>query len=546
MNKRFQRILASTAIAVVAGAGFVAVAVTPAQAADQGALIITSPGFTNSGLNIQNLLLTTASPCPTGDSHISRVINATATNPADQAEADRWTNGTTGRNIYSRTTAGFNSPNISTSSSVLQSVANSQTPALQFVPGIYTIRLECRAGIALFGPTSDFFLGQIQFTSPTAWNVVVANVNTTTTLSASPPSPSNTGTPVTFTASVSGAPTGGTVQFSVNGAPAGAPAPVTGGVATLSTSFPTAGVRTIDAVYSGAAGFNGSTATQISYTTASVPAVATTSTLSVTPTTGGAFQSVTLTGGVTNNVTPAAIPTGSCSFKNGAAIIATVPVTATGACIFTSTSFGSGTYAFSFDFVPAGNFLASTSNTVSATYAGYTCIVGDQCVDPQTVVVTVPAGNISIDTPYTPGNPFNLGTLVLSASGTSYSVSAPFGSAATPIDGVTIVDTRAGALPFTAQIASTNFANGASTISNSLLGFTGVTPAYVAGNAINAGTNPVITTDRPAGQISTTGATFATGTGPGSVNVFGTLSLSNVPTSTPPGLYTATVTFTIS
>jgi len=69
--------------------------------------------------------------------------------------------------------------------------------------------------------------------------------------------------------------------------------------------------------------------------------------------------------------------------------------------------------------------------------------------------------------------------------------------------------------------------------------FTGVTPKYIAGNAIQSG---VVTNDITAFK---TKKAFATTTkGPGTVDITGTMTLT-APTSTKPGLYTATVTFTI-
>ncbi len=539
--KRFQRAIAAAAIAVVAGAGLAVVTSSSASAATLGGVTLSPASGTNGtlfSLNVAN------AACPAGTIYTQFSVNGSGlVNDATQPGGYGIGGGATPANGIGPITIGGNS------------IANIATVnAGSFVAsGTYIFSFDCFD--ASFNIT-DQYINTMTYTAGgagafTSAPAVVATA-TTTTLSASPASPQNAGTSVTFTATVAPAAAAGTVQFSVDGAPVGAPAAVSGGTATFTTSSLAAGARSIGAAFTGASGFSNSVAAPLPYTIVAVPAAATSSTLaSVTPNSGPAFQSVTLTGAVANTTTPANIPAGACAFKNGAAAIATVPVTATGSCAFTSTAFAAGTYAFSFDFVPTnpGVFLPSTSNSLPATYSAPTggCgAAGDVCTDPQTVVVTVPAGNISISTPYTPAAPFNLGTLVLAANGSSYSVSAPFGSAGVPADGVTIVDTRAGALPFTAQIASTNFTNGPASISNSLLGFTGVTPAYVAGNAINAGTNPLTVTNLPAGSISILPATFATGTGPGSVNVFGTLSLSNVPTSTTPGLYTATVTFTLA
>jgi Bacterial Ig-like domain (group 3)/Calx-beta domain len=84
-----------------------------------------------------------------------------------------------------------------------------------------------------------------------------ASVNPSSTNVTSSANPINFGQTVTFTATVSsasGTPTG-TVQFQDNGVNIGSPQPLTGGVATLSTSALTAGAHVIAAIYSGDANY---------------------------------------------------------------------------------------------------------------------------------------------------------------------------------------------------------------------------------------------------------------------------------------------------
>jgi hypothetical protein len=124
---------------------------------------------------------------------------------------------------------------------------------------------------------------------------------------------------------------------------------------------------------------------------------------------------------------------------------------------------------------------------------------------------------------------------------------------------VTITDTRAGDLPWTASVESSNFTDGATppdVINSQNLAFTSVAPVYITGNALQS---PDVTVY----QLPSTGAPYAptaTGTdglggeahefasataGEGSVNIVGVLTLT-APTSTPAGEYTATLTFTIT
>ena len=63
-----------------------------------------------------------------------------------------------------------------------------------------------------------------------------------------------------------------------------------------------------------------------------------------------------------------------------------------------------------------------------------------------------------------------------------------------PNNGVTITDTRAGDLPWTASATVTDFTDGSNDVINGQnLTFTDVTPVYIAGNALQTG--DVVTTD---------------------------------------------------
>ncbi len=125
-----------------------------------------------------------------------------------------------------------------------------------------------------------------------------APATTGTTLTA--PATATAGTPVNLTATVSPTPVGGTVQFKDGATNLGAPVAVTGGTATLSQTFATAGTRTVTAVYSGATGFSGSTSAAQTIDVEPAPIVAvptaTTVTLPATATTGSAVAlSATIT-----------------------------------------------------------------------------------------------------------------------------------------------------------------------------------------------------------------------------------------------------------
>ncbi|MGW4480965.1 Ig-like domain repeat protein [Rhodococcus triatomae] len=130
-----------------------------------------------------------------------------------------------------------------------------------------------------------------------------APASTGTTLTA--PATATVGTAVNLTATVDPAPGGGTVQFKDGDANIGAPVPVTGATATLNHTFASAGTRSVTAVFTGAAGFTGSTSAPqtVDVQPAAVVAVptATTVTLPATATTGSAA-------GLSATISP--VPTG--------------------------------------------------------------------------------------------------------------------------------------------------------------------------------------------------------------------------------------------
>jgi hypothetical protein len=99
-------------------------------------------------------------------------------------------------------------------------------------------------------------------TSPALNQLVNRSASRTVVTTSGTPVARNT--VVTFTATVSavapgtGTPTG-TVQFSIDGVAVGAPAALSGGLATYSTSTLTVGRHRVSAAYVGDAGFNAST-----------------------------------------------------------------------------------------------------------------------------------------------------------------------------------------------------------------------------------------------------------------------------------------------
>jgi hypothetical protein len=175
--------------------------------------------------------------------------------------------------------------------------------------------------------------------------------------------------------------------------------------------------------------------------------------------------------------------------------------------------------------------------------------------DPQSVQVTVGGGSLAISTPYTPDHPFDLGTLQLDSAGNVLAASAAFGTLAHPEDGITVVDTRPGVQGWAVSASATDFTdNSGHSISAEDLGMIDLTPVFLPGNALQSG---IVVSNQPAAQPpvgpgdpgtlglkGTSHVLALTDHGIGTVRLIGTMTLS-APTSTQPGTYAATVTFTI-
>ena len=203
------------------------------------------------------------------------------------------------------------------------------------------------------------------------------SVPTSTSLTASPASPQPFGTSVTFTATVAvttggAAVTSGTVAFITAGTCAAPTVTLGSGVAlnaagqaTLSTSALSVGNHTVTACYSGAAGFDASNG-GMSY---AVTLIATTTTLSISPSTQQYSDSVT----VSASVLPAAA-TGSVQFQRSVhggafADIGSAVSVVSGAASMKYQSVDSAGSAVQFKavFSGTGNYAGSTADAKALT-----------------------------------------------------------------------------------------------------------------------------------------------------------------------------------
>jgi hypothetical protein len=359
----------------------------------------------------------------------------------------------------------------------------------------------------------------------------------------------------------------GNVQF-MNGTTAiGSPVAVNAsGVATLPQAAVPAGTYPYNAVFTPTAPtvWITSTSAPVAFVVKALlptPAVALTAT-SVAPNLG---SPVTFTA----NVAPIAtvnVP-GTVQFFDGTTSLAPAAAAdATGMATLTTSALTLGAHSVTATFVPTdlttynGNTSPALAVNVVAVAPPSCSLPGSSCTDAQNFQATVPAGSIVISTPYHAGNPFNIGTMVLNAAGNQYTTSNLFGNAANPTNGVTITDTRAGGLGWTASLQSGAFANttGATGVINAgNLGFTGVAPQYINGNALNVAPGNVVSVfDNVAPTLALAPLAAASGlanpqkfasalVGAGSVNVTGLFTL-HAPSSTPAGVYGGIVTFTIA
>ena len=442
---------------------------------------------------------------------------------------------------------------------------NNDTSTTDGYAGLYQLRLKTSA--SGLGQTTSYDEADIAISGST-WSVVYPTPTlsaTSTQLTTTPASPQTSGAAVTLNAAVSPA-VPGTVQFEVGGTNIGSPVTVSAGAASITTSTLPVGTDALSAVFTPSSGYAyaGSTGTA-SYTINAAPAAGTTTALSVNPSTAAAYTAVTISASVTTgSSTVLAAGTGTVKFyddgtdtagdiSSSSVLLGSASVTSGGLASLSYSTFAVGAHNLVAVFTPTNSAVYATSSSsavlFTATTPAVTPAVGS-------VDTSIPAGGLTISTPYSTSNPFNLGTATLNANATAFVASAPFGSTSSPSQGVTITDTRAGDLPWTATATVTDFTNGTGGVINGQnLTLTSVTPSYITGNALQAGsvtttnvTNSSVYSATASGSDGLRGGphTFAAASaGAGSVYVDGVLTLTS-PTSTPAGNYVATLTFTVS
>ena len=461
---------------------------------------------------------------------------------------------------------------ISSSTNAASVMAASPTPPATTPPGARSIFSATKDFTANTGALANLFQirlkssgGSTAYAASTisvdpvtgAWAQVFPAVvpGSTTSLAVSPASPVNAPANPTLTATVAsvtaGTPVAGTVEF-FNGATSLGTSTVASGVATKALTGVAAGTYSYTATFTPTdpGVIAGSTSSAVSYvvqTPKPTPSVSV-SASNTAPTVGSAVTFTATIGPIAG-----ANVAGTVEFFDSASSLGAPVAASGGTASLTTSSLTQGPKSITAKFVPtdATSFNGATSAPVTITVqpaAGSPCAAPGQCTDLQGFVVTVPVGTLFIDTPFTAANPFDLGTMSLNATATELSTGAKSFKGQDPAGkGITITDTRSGNLPWTANLQSSTFVKGSDSIEARNLGFTGVTPSYIGGNALQT----VTTTDNPANSVAAAKPGLAgvsqfarAAAGAGTVYVDGLFTL-NAPTSTPAGVYTGTVTFTI-
>jgi Bacterial Ig-like domain (group 3) len=373
----------------------------------------------------------------------------------------------------------------------------------------------------------------------------VLPVGTTTTLAVAPASPQTVGTPITLTGTVAAAAgtATGTVEF-FDGVTSLGSGPLNGsGVASLPGVLLAAGSHSLTAKYLGNAPFTTSTSSAVPFVINGPPAVTTTIAASAVPGADSSYP-VALSGTVT--AADSTCPAGKVEFKEGATVLETVLAPTSSPCVFAASHVFpvAGSHTVTAVFTPTGNYTVST-NSVTFSLAAPANVSSD----PQDIKATVPAGTIIIDTPYTAASPLDLGNMALTADLGQYTASATF-------EGIHLLDTRAGALPWAVTALAGPLTSGGNSINGQNVGLTNLIqdPGFpqVPGLGIitpfnNPAASPAVA-PAASGNLGLGGTpkTILSATqGPANVQYKGTLTL-NAPTTTPTGTYQGTITFTAS
>lgn len=497
---------------------------SPATGSDTTAMVVTtSAACPASATNLQVIVTGTGFPAaPTG-------INAVGNSPISAYPVDA----TSGGHVVAL-------------SDTFADFAAQQTPPAQ-LSGQYDFDLFCRGNISKTHLAD--FTGSIVFTKNAStgaltYALVQQAQTTTTAIGASPASPVDSATPVTFTAVVSPATATGTVQFFDGATAIGSPTAVdANGMATLTQTL-SAGSHNVTAAFTGSSpAISGSTSSALPYTVTQAAATATSTALVISPASATAADDVTLSATVS---AASGTPAGKVQFKDGGSNLGAPVAFGSGTTATFVQTYSAGTHSFTATFVPTnpGAFASSTSTSQDYTVGANTNPNASETLETKVVPGSL---TISVDS-----NP----TVVLPSP--VLNADATFLTTNGAINPVTVTDTRAGNPGWTVSGQVTDFHNtvGADTtpINGFNLGWTPNVGTHSLSQTITAGAlvspaSPVLDegatpADPTQGlRVSRTLASAAAGQGTGTAHLGADLAL-NVPTTVIAGTYDATLTLT--
>ncbi len=569
--KRFLTRASVAGLSAALVAGVALVAAPAASAAQIGALSFT--GISAGSAQTAPFSVSTSAGCPTTPTLATNFQIRVSNDPSVPGNTANLANPPVAPNIQGNTAGSTigGGINVAFTNPVSQTLAGfaSNNGLTQLGQGTYLVELVCRTLTA--SASLGEFSGRVVIAangSVASAGPILSNVATSTVVSATPASIDTTGSSA-FTATVtpaSGSAIAGSVQFQVDGSNFGAPVAVNASGVAVSGAYTSAaaGNKNVTAAFTGGANasnqFGNSSGSTTLAVTQNTVATSTGLSLSAASVTNG--SSVLATATVTAGASP--ITAGSVRFfVGGVAVPGDVAVDASGVAtkaIFQPTG---GPYSVTASYLgnTAGGIAYGVSTSPAATFS-VTANLTPLFTDEQFVQVEVPAGVITIDTPYTGTNPLVMGPMTLNGVA-GYSATAVFAN-------ITVADTRAGNTAWTAQALSSNFTKGAAgpteTISanNVGLALTSFTtnaadPTFTLGLAVgapNAATN-FSGFDNPAGvylPYNNVGIEGLGGTAPhkilraanglGTSTAQGALTIT-APTSVTAGVYTGVITFTV-
>ena len=283
---------------------------------------------------------------------------------------------------------------------------------------------------ATYGGDSNFDVSS----STTSLSQVV-NKSATSSVLVSGSNPSIVGAPVTFTVTVAatapgaGTPTG-TVNFRDGATVLGPGTLDASGVATFSTSSLTVGTHSITADYTADGSFAASTSNSVAQVV-NKDGVSATLASSLNPSTFGA--NVTFTATVTSTGT-GPIPTGTVTFKDGATVLGTGTLDASGVATYATTALAGGSHTITATYAGDTNHAGGSSAGLAQTVNGATTTtaltsatnpsVFGQSVTVTATVTSAIAGTITGSVTFTDGVT-TLGSAMLNAAGVAtYTTSA--------------------------------------------------------------------------------------------------------------------------